>query len=296
MKLRIGERQHGSYVGAERLDLGCERLTVGAEDAPGTFEGLASKFNEVIQAFVPTIIHPGTFQKTLQENGNRVRVLWQHDVDELIGKPLELRETEAGLYIKGKVSGTPRGQEALTLMRDGVLTDMSIGFDPIRFDFENDEQGNVKMRHIREVALYEVSLVTMGANAGARISAVNSLGNAPLESALKAVLRASEVIAKHSVGEGDLLTLVESVREQLNALLPAAPQPAPAGAAEEHRPQAEAREDGAPNGEAEALGRKLEAMKKLLAMEADLAGFDLLGAAADASPTSGAAAVVGGGT
>ena len=46
----------------------------------------------------------------------------------LIGRAVELRDDAAGLYGEWRVSNTPAGEETLELVRDGVLSELSIGF------------------------------------------------------------------------------------------------------------------------------------------------------------------------
>ena len=43
------------------------------------------------------IIRKGAYQKTIQENGNRVKYLYQHNMMQPIGKMKELYEDEKGL-------------------------------------------------------------------------------------------------------------------------------------------------------------------------------------------------------
>lgn len=139
--------------------------------APVVFEGYASVFNTPIDAHVPTIIERGAFTRTLMENRERIKILWQHNVDEPIGRPLELREDERGLFLRAQLSATERGQEAAELLRDGVMTEMSIGFDVVNFYMA--PSGADVFRHITELRLWEVSLVTFGANPQARITQVH---------------------------------------------------------------------------------------------------------------------------
>jgi HK97 family phage prohead protease len=140
----------------------------------GHFRGVASVFGGVVDAQIPTIIHRGAFTKTLQEGGRKVVILWQHNDAEPIGVPVKMFETEEGLAIEARISRTTRGRDALTLMRDGVLTAMSIGFDPIKAETQTMADGSI-VRHVREVRLWEVSLVTWGADPNAEIREVNSL-------------------------------------------------------------------------------------------------------------------------
>jgi len=135
------------------------------DEDQGIFSGYAAVFSNVDNG--GDIIHPGAFTKTIAENADRVKILVQHnDYDLPIGKPIELREDAHGLYIKGKVSDTAMGKDVKTLLRDKVLDEMSIGYDPVTFDYEKD-QG---IRNLREVKLWEVSIVIWGMNPEAVIS------------------------------------------------------------------------------------------------------------------------------
>jgi HK97 family phage prohead protease len=139
----------------------------------GHFVGLATMFGSVIEAFVPTLIQPGAFTKTLREGRDRIKLLWQHDRDKPIGLPIALAETSAGLEVTGRLSMTQQGREALMLMRDGVLDALSIGFDAIVEELQKDSRGNVT-RILKEIKLWEISLVTWGADPNARILEVYS--------------------------------------------------------------------------------------------------------------------------
>lgn len=139
-----------------------------------SFRGLASVFHTLIDTWVPTRILPGAFTKTLQENAKRIKVLYQHNPDWPIGIPTRMEENSDGLDVTAKVSQTTMGKEVLQLIRDGVLTELSIGFDPVKYEMV-DEGATGLVRHLKELRLWEISPVTFAANADARISAVNSL-------------------------------------------------------------------------------------------------------------------------
>lgn len=157
------------------------RFAIGAaDDQDGTFRGIASVFGSVAQGIFPTKFVPGAFKKTLQEQGDRVKILWQHEVDKPIGKPITLAESSLGLDLYAKISKTAHGQDALTLIRDGVIDELSIGFDPIAFSFE-ETQGEAGIyapptRIVTEARLWEISCVTFAADAMAKITNVHALG------------------------------------------------------------------------------------------------------------------------
>ena len=93
-----------------------------------------------------------------------VKLFWQHS--EPIGKILEGRDTEAGFEIRAMISDTPRGNEAYTLLRDGVINKFSVGFMSV----EQTREGDLVTRTL--VDLKEVSLVSFPAFAGASVSEV----------------------------------------------------------------------------------------------------------------------------
>lgn len=134
-----------------------------------TFEGYASYFGNVDAH--GDIIAKGAFAKTLKENFNRVKVLYQHEIDEPIGKPIEMFEDNYGLYFKAFISQTTLGKDVLQLIRDGVLDEVSIGFDIIKEEFD----AKTGTRIIKEVRLWEFSPVTFAANDKAKIVGVKDL-------------------------------------------------------------------------------------------------------------------------
>ena len=116
------------------------------------------------------VIERGAYTKTIQENGSRVRYLWQHDITKPIGKMTELYEDEKGLAFVAEVPKTTLGRDALELMKYGVVNENSVGILPIVKDWHEEE----KTRYIKEVKLYEVSAVTLASNDRAMINEVKS--------------------------------------------------------------------------------------------------------------------------
>lgn len=141
-----------------------------ADEKTGEFSGYASVFGNVDDG--GDIVDKGAFSKTIVEDFARIKILSQHDQCELpIGKPIELREDDKGLYIRGKISNTQKGRDIQTLLKDGVLNELSIGYDAI--DYEIDEENHV--RHLKQIRLWEVSIVTWAMNDQATIDDVKSL-------------------------------------------------------------------------------------------------------------------------
>jgi len=142
----------------------------------GTFSGHAAVFNIPDDGDPPDIIMPGAFTKTIKEWGpagaNRIKILALHRSDWLpIGVPTVLVEDGTGLAFEGKISDTSLGRDVLTLMRDKVLAEMSIGFDVIK----REEVPNRRVRILHEVRLWEISPVTWAMHPLAAIDGVKSI-------------------------------------------------------------------------------------------------------------------------
>ena len=136
----------------------------GFDDKEGTFSGYGAVFSNIDSG--GDIIEPGAFTKTIAEGIGRVKILSGHNDSLLpIGIPTELREDAKGLFMSAKISDTTLGRDVKTLIHDGVLCELSIGYDPVVFDY--DENG---IRHLREVKLWEISVVTWAMNEQAVIT------------------------------------------------------------------------------------------------------------------------------
>jgi len=136
-----------------------------------TIEGYAAVFGNLDQG--GDIIHPGAFAKTLAERGHKVKFLWQHDQHEPLGRVTELREDASGLFVKATISDTARGRDALALLRDGAIGGMSIGYDAVKggTDYSQGSNGD-PIRNLRELKLWELSLVTFPMNEEAGVTAL----------------------------------------------------------------------------------------------------------------------------
>ena len=140
----------------------------GFDDKEGTFSGYGAVFSNIDSG--GDIIEPGAFTKTIAEGIGRVKILSGHNDSLLpIGIPTELREDAKGLFMSAKISDTTLGRDVKTLIHDGVLCELSIGYDPVVFDY--DENG---IRHLREVKLWEISVVTWAMNEQAIVTEVKA--------------------------------------------------------------------------------------------------------------------------
>lgn len=131
----------------------------------GTFSGYASIYN--IHDTQQDIVKPGAFDRTLKDHtaqGRWPKMLWQHDPAQPIGLWTNMRSDAQGLLVEGRLFlNLQKGHEAYTLLKEGVVDGLSIGYATAR----SHRQG--KHRILEDVTLYEISLVTFPANESARI-------------------------------------------------------------------------------------------------------------------------------
>lgn len=131
-------------------------------------EGYASLFGLTDQG--GDVVMPGAYARSLdrlRREGRAVRMLWQHDAGQPIGVWDEIAEDGHGLKVKGRIlTEVDKGREAAALVGAGAIDGLSIGYRTVTA--EKDAKGQ---RLLREVELWEVSLVTFPMLPEARVSA-----------------------------------------------------------------------------------------------------------------------------
>lgn len=143
-------------------------LTVKGVTGDGSFSGYASVFGEVDLG--RDVIDRGAFARSISRKGaSGVRMLFQHDPAQPIGRWTAIREDERGLYVEGQLTlGAGKADEVYAHLRNRALDGLSIGFRTVRS--VNDRKSGI--RHILEADLWEISIVTFPMLPSARIVSV----------------------------------------------------------------------------------------------------------------------------
>ena len=201
----------------------------------GTFTGYGSVFNNVDLG--GDLIEPGAY-KNLKK---MPKMLWQHDPAQPIGVWETAVEDEKGLKVKGRIlPELSKGAEVLTMLKHKLIDGLSIGYWAKSFEFKN--KGKDLVRHIKEIDLFEISVVTFPMDPKALVTDVKQL-QSPRE--VETILRNAGVptafaklVASHGFaeakarladhrddgGEGDelqlgfkkLLSEIHSLKEKIN--------------------------------------------------------------------------------
>lgn len=177
-----------SMMTKQRLDI---PLKIKSVTETGEFEGYGSVFG--VKDSYSDIVVPGAFQVSLnewREKGSLPAMLWQHQISEPVGVYTEMREDDTGLYVKGRllIEDDPLSKRAHAHLKAGSLSGLSIGY--ILKDWEYDRNKGAFL--LKEIDLWEVSLVTFPSNDEARVSDVKSAfarGDIPSQKSIERVLR-----------------------------------------------------------------------------------------------------------
>lgn len=130
--------------------------------------GHASVFNvrsQIFPGFFEEVM-PGAFVDTIKDDD--IRALFGHDPNMVLGRneagTLTLREDKTGLVFELDPADTQIGRDAVTSIRRGDITGMSIGFSvkPGGMTFGEDDDGNT-VRTLTNIRLFEISAVAFPA-------------------------------------------------------------------------------------------------------------------------------------
>ena len=164
-----------------------------------SFSGYAAVFNSDSEPlpFIERIM-PGAFRKSLKSRNN-IRMYLNHDSSMLLAtsraKTLRLMEDERGLKVEADLPDTTIGRDLSTLIKRGDVDSMSFGFSvPPKGDSWSDD-GSV--RELKEVRLYEVSVVT----------------GFPAYQATSASVRSLDMLAERTASDADKLADAITVLE-----------------------------------------------------------------------------------
>lgn len=116
-----------------------------------------------------------TFDPGSVEGSDQAKLLYGHR--DVIGRVLSGQDVDAGHQVDARVSDTTLGRDVWTLVRDGAIDKMSIGFEPIEYRVEVDDEGTETI-HWTKVRAREFSLVPFPAYDGAAVDA-SSLRSRP---------------------------------------------------------------------------------------------------------------------
>lgn len=212
---RTNARVAAAIAAGDRLDRTYLIRAAGTDTGAREVDGVGVPYGEVVEHFFGR----ETFDPGSITEADTARVLWQHR--EPIGRVIETRDGPESFDLTARISQTPRGDEALTLVRDEVVTGWSIGFEPIEYRVEVDADGTETV-HWTKVRAREFSLVTFPAYESAQTQNVRHAAGATREEThpMPDNPHGAAAAADAAAGAGDVLTRADlnPITERLSDL------------------------------------------------------------------------------
>ena len=168
-------------IGKQFKEFAVKELSYNGESR--TISGYAAIFNNRDKA--GDILLKGCFAKSIQDRGpesqanDKIIMLWQHDQHEPIGKISVLIEDEKGLYFEAVIDDVERGNQAIKQLESGTLNQFSIGYSYVWEKCEYDQERDAFI--VKEVVLYEISVVSIGCNGETEYLGLKSESTDPYE-------------------------------------------------------------------------------------------------------------------
>ncbi len=196
------------------LGCGLIELKLAGPETDRTFEGYASTFGNVDLG--GDRIEPGAFVDTLRSaknSGQWPSMLAHHGArfmggsDDPVGIWLDAAEDGKGLWVKGKLADTQRGEDLYRLLKmtpRPALNGLSIGYIPKEFVIGT--KPGEPYRTLKKVELLEISLVTRPMNPKARVSGVKSIDE------ISELKQAEEYLRDAGLSRKEACALVSIVR------------------------------------------------------------------------------------
>jgi hypothetical protein len=177
------------------------KIKAGPDDgmAEGQFSAYASVFGNVDS--YGDVVVKGAFEKDLarwEESGNPIPLLFGHnmsDPDYNLGHVVSAVEDDHGLLVTAQLDlENPKAMQTYRMLKGRRINQMSFAYDVL--DEDEVETAGVKANELRELKLYEVSVVTIGANQETEVLAVKTAA-----AALLSGTKAGRTISAKNEGE-----------------------------------------------------------------------------------------------
>lgn len=196
--------------------LSARQVKAGPDDGlgEGVFTAYASVFGNVDS--YGDVVVKGAFDADLkrwEESGNPIPLLFGHnmgDPDYNLGHVMKADEDDHGLLVTAQLDlENPKAMQVYRMLKGRRVNQMSFAYDVL--DEDEVEVAGAKANELRELKLYEVSVVTIGANQETEVLAVKA--NA---AALADALKAGRVLAQKHIDS------LRSAQEAIGVVIAAA--------------------------------------------------------------------------
>lgn len=143
-----------------------------------TIIGLAAPYNvrTIVGGLFAETLLPGVFKKSVTERAKNLPLMLNHQHKEMpVGKAVAWEEQERGLLGAWEMDSRAEAREAYRLVEEGLLTGLSVGFDPILNRVAQEEDGLIHVSRV-EARLLETSLTPIAQYEEARVLVTRTAG------------------------------------------------------------------------------------------------------------------------
>lgn len=145
----------------------------------------------------------GAYQKSIDthmKNGTMPKMFWMHNPYSIpVGKWLEMREDEKGLFMKGKLFKDSNDSKAIyEAAKEGALDSFSIGYVEVESRWNTEKQCN----DLIELDIVETSWVTFACNEASLLQSIKSHmddGELPSKAELRELFKTTGWFSKRQV-------------------------------------------------------------------------------------------------
>lgn len=151
------------------------------EEGSGIFEGYASVFGNV-DSYGDKVLK-GAFSKSLAKsfpnNGAGIPCYWSHRMDDpefILGETISAVEDDHGLKVRVSLDlDNPKAAAAYRALKAGAVNQMSFAYEVLDSEFIPEKGAKFGgVNELRELNIFEVSVVQIGANTATSIDMVKS--------------------------------------------------------------------------------------------------------------------------
>lgn len=158
-----------------KIEVKSFELEIKEADSSGMIRGYASTFGNLDLGM--DIVDKGAFKKSIKESKGLFPILADHDPTKQIGWNLRAEEDDKGLLVEGQLdlniqAAKEKYSLAKTAMDNGIKMGLSIGYMTIKAEPDREKP---MVRRLKELKLFEYSIVTFPMNTSAMITAAKSL-------------------------------------------------------------------------------------------------------------------------
>lgn len=141
----------------------------------GTISGYFSTYDRIPDSY-GDVVAKGAFDRTIaarEETGHPWPLCWNHDLNQIIGAVESIEDDEHGPLMNARFFDTPLAQEKREIVKSGVVYQFSFAYSVVDSAVITLADGT-KANELRDVELFEVSIVPVPANPRAEITEVKA--------------------------------------------------------------------------------------------------------------------------